>query len=232
MAVDEYLLGWTSRAGGCCWRFYQWDEPTLSLGYFQDYGDRDRHVSSRECPVVRRASGGGAILHDHELTYCLTVPSDHPLGRRRQWTYEAIHRTLIFVLARFGIQARLYGNSRIDDGKTSDFLCFNRRSAGDVVVADAKIAGSAQRRVADAVLQHGSVLLARSPVAPELPGLCDVTGEAIEPGDLMDAWRQRLAEILNFQWRTGSLSQEEEDQVARIVAEKYGHSSWITKCRR
>ncbi len=232
MAVDECLLGWTSRTGCCCWRFYQWDEPTLSLGYFQDYRDRDGHVASRECSLVRRASGGGAILHDRELTYCLTVPSDHPLGRRRQWTYEAVHRTLIAVLGDWGIRANLFGDSRAGGGRSDEFLCFQRRSAGDIVVADVKIAGSAQRRVANAVLQHGSVLLERSPAAPELPGLCDITGKSIDRGELIGCWQQRLAEVLRFRWRADSRSPDEDDQVARILAEKYGLSSWTTKCRR
>lgn len=232
MAVDEHLLGWTSATGCCCWRFYQWIEPTLSLGYFQQHDERSGHVASRDCPLVRRASGGGAILHDRELTYSLTVPSEHPLGRRRQWTYEAIHRTLIAVLAKWGIQAELFGASRPGEEISGDFLCFNRRTSGDVVVADVKIAGSAQRRVADAVLQHGSVLLRRTPAAPELPGLAEVTGKAIKPGDLIQAWRQELAEVLSFQWHDNRLSEEEEAHVARIVGEKFGNSSWTTKRRR
>ncbi len=232
MAVDEHLLDWTSRTGCCCWRFYEWAEPTLSLGYFQQYVDRDGHVASRGCPVVRRASGGGAILHDSELTYSLAVPSAHPLGRRRQWTYEAIHQTLIAVLSERGIQANLYGTPQPGGQRSGDFMCFSRRSSGDIVVGDVKIAGSAQRRVADAVLQHGSVLLRRTSVAPELPGLCEITGKAIETGDLMHVWRQRLAEVLRFRWREDSLSREEEEHVARIAAKKFGHSSWTRKHRR
>jgi len=232
MAVDEHLLDWTAQTGCCCWRFYQWAEPTLSLGYFQQYVDRDGHAASRGCPAVRRASGGGAILHDNELTYSLAVPSAHPLGRRRQWTYEAIHQTLIAVLSERGIQANLYGTPQPREQRSGDFLCFCRRSSGDIVLADVKIAGSAQRRVAHAVLQHGSVLLRRTSAAPELPGLCDITGKAIEPGDLMHHWRQRLAEVLQFRWHEDSLSGEEENQIARIVAEKYTKPSWTKKYRR
>ena len=232
MAVDEHLLGWTSDTGCCCWRFYRWAEPTLSFGYFQQYAERDGHGASRECPVVRRASGGGAIVHDEELTYSLTVPIDHPLGRRRQWTYEAIHQTLITVLAQWGIQANLYGTSGGCEGKSSDFLCFNRRTAGDVVVGDVKVAGSAQRRNAEGVLQHGSVLLRRTPAAPELAGIGDVTGTLIEACELLQAWRQQLAEVLRFQWHEDRLSGEEEAHVGRIVAEKYGHWSWTEKRRR
>ena len=229
MAVDEHLLGWTSDTGCCCWRFYQWAEPTLSFGYFQQYVDRGTHVASVGCPAVRRASGGGAILHDKELTYSLTVPAGHPLACRRQWTYEAVHQTLIAVLAEWGVQADIYGVSRPGETKSGDFLCFNRRSSGDVVVADVKIAGSAQRRVAGAVLQHGSVLLRRSQAAPELAGLFETTGTAIEPADLMLAWQRRLADALKFHWKDGQLSEPEEDHIAAIVTEKFGHSFWTEK---
>ncbi len=64
-------------------RFYQWNQPTLSLGYFQSYEDRGRHAASQECTVVRRQTGGGAILHDRELTYSLILPATHPLGATR-----------------------------------------------------------------------------------------------------------------------------------------------------
>ncbi len=231
MAVDEHLLGWTSRTGRCCWRFYQWAEPTLSLGYFQQYAARAEHEASRGCPVVRRASGGGAILHDRELTYSVTVPLDHPLGKRRQWMYDAVHQTLIAVLATKGIRASLFGSSSLGEERSAEFLCFKRRSAGDVVVAEAKIAGSAQRRSALAVLQHGSVLLCRSWAAPELPGLCEITGKTVEPEELMYLWRQQVGEALKLRWHADSLSQEEEEEVAGIVAEKYGSQSWTEKRR-
>jgi lipoate-protein ligase A len=232
MAVDEHLLGWTAENGCCCWRFYRWEEPTLSLGYFQQCAEREGHDASRECPVVRRASGGGAIVHDRELTYSLTVPAEHPLARRRQWTYEAIHQTLIAVLSPWGIQARLYGIPEGGEKKSREFLCFNRRSSGDVVVGGVKVAGSAQRRAAEAVLQHGSVLLHRSLAAPELAGVDETSGAIIEPDVLMLAWQQRLAEVLRFQWYQDCLSMEEKDNVARIVAEKFGNASWTEKRRR
>ncbi len=81
MAVDEMLLEWSAAQGGCCLRLYGWREATLSLGYFQEYADRAGHGPSRNCPVVRRLTGGGAIVHDAELTYSLVVPGGHPWRR-------------------------------------------------------------------------------------------------------------------------------------------------------
>src|SRR5690242_1143259 len=73
MAVDEALLETAADAGIATLRFYQWNEPTLSLGYFQAAAERNQHSMSSGCPLVRRASGGGAILHDRELTYSIAM---------------------------------------------------------------------------------------------------------------------------------------------------------------
>ena len=108
MAVDETLLEAAAAEGQCTLRFYQWAEPTLSLGYFQPYADRDRHAASRRCAVVRRASGGGAILHDFDVTYSLAVHDRHPLAIDRLRTYQVVHRALIEVLSQWGIEASMF----------------------------------------------------------------------------------------------------------------------------
>ena len=174
MAVDETLLESAADGGGFSLRFYRWQEPTLSLGYFQQYDDRWQHAASLNCPAVRRATGGGAILHDREITYSIAVPPGHRLAVKHIALYETIHAALIDVLAGYGIHASLCQAKAGKCGRSQPFLCFQRRSPGDVLLSDVKIAGSAQRRCRGAVLQHGSVLLARSPAAPELPGLAEV----------------------------------------------------------
>ena len=80
MAADEALLHTVSNTETPVLRFYQWQSPTLSLGYFQSYADRNQHAASLEADVVRRLSGGGAILHDQELTYSLVLPGSNPLA--------------------------------------------------------------------------------------------------------------------------------------------------------
>ena len=74
MAVDETLGEIAAESGIATLRFYGWSRPTLSLGYFQNYDERLSHSASMNCAIVRRASGGGAILHDRELTYSLALP--------------------------------------------------------------------------------------------------------------------------------------------------------------
>src|SRR5688572_17520100 len=98
MAIDEALLSDATENGVATLRFYQWSEPTLSLGYFQRYDERYQHTGSRDCAVVRRQSGGGAILHDRELTYSLALPAGHPLARDSQRLYSAIHEAFINML--------------------------------------------------------------------------------------------------------------------------------------
>ena len=75
MGVDEALREWAETAGGLGLRFYQWAPATLSLGYFQTHRSRALHAGSAQLPLVRRASGGGAIVHDRELTYSLVGPT-------------------------------------------------------------------------------------------------------------------------------------------------------------
>jgi lipoate-protein ligase A len=226
MAVDETLMEWSAATGGCCLRFYRWHEPTLSLGYFQVYEDRNRHPASLDCPAVRRASGGGAILHDVELTYSLVVPRSHRLAQGRLALYEAVHATLIEVLAKWGVKASLCGG---EDRKTTGqqpFLCFQRRAPGDVLVGPTKIAGSAQRRSAGAVLQHGSVLLARSAAAPELEGLKEAQETPIEGDRLVRLWLESLGGRLGLAWQDQPLGEPEIRRAAELMEGKFGANSW------
>ena len=94
MAVDEALLESAAERGVPTLRFYQWSEPTLSLGYFQHHADRLAHPDSRACPLVRRATGGGAIVHDVELTYSLALPGTHSFARESFALYGRVHQAI------------------------------------------------------------------------------------------------------------------------------------------
>ena len=222
MAVDELLLDQAAESGECAWRFYRWSAPTLSLGYFQTFADRRQHPASQPCAVVRRLTGGGAIVHDHELTYSLAIPSDHPLALARQRLYAMVHATLIETLADWSIAASLCPAQAPDE----PFLCFQRRAPGDVVVGHAKIAGSAQRRRRGAVLQHGSVLLSRSVAAPELDSLEDVSGRSLSSAQLIAAWTPRLVRTLRLAWHEASLSDAQRQAAQTLVASKYAAGRW------
>jgi lipoate-protein ligase A len=227
MAVDEALWESSGHTGRCCFRLYRWAEPTLSLGYFQAYDDRQQHLPSRSCAVVRRISGGGAIVHDAELTYSVVVPARYPAATRRQQLYEAVHDTIVEVLAGWGIDASIQPAGDSPQLAAQPFLCFERRAPGDVVVGAVKVAGSAQRRSQLAVLQHGSLLLARSQAAPELPGLEEIAGRRLAPDRLVAVWLERVSERLGLRWIEEGLSHNERHRASQLVAEKHATQGWI-----
>ncbi len=180
MAVDQAILESVEASLIPTLRFYGWLEPTLSLGYFQAYQSRFGHAASSACACVRRATGGGAILHDHELTYSLVMPMAVSATQARQRLYRDVHLAVVRSLADFGVRATPYRLDGRPDGQESAFLCFQRRTDEDLIVSGYKIVGSAQRRSRGAVLQHGSVLLRASRYAPELPGVFELTSQQID----------------------------------------------------
>lgn len=249
MAVDEALLNASAARGLATLRFYQWSEPTLSLGYFQAYDDRQTHAASRDCPCVRRHSGGGAIMHDRELTYSLALPASQLPAGGPLALYNVVHTSLVRVLGDLLPSAQkrleLCGPQRKRPVADEPFLCFQRRSDGDVLVAPEKngdsenpirsadssdkVIGSAQRKRRGAVLQHGSILLARSPRAPELPGIAELLGDAPDPAQLGERLAYELAKSLGFTLFRAELDAEERQSAEQIVRERFAAASWTRR---
>ncbi len=226
MAADQAIIESVEHSSVPTLRFYGWTEPTLSLGYFQHYESRNQHPASSQATCVRRSTGGGAILHDHELTYCLVVPMAASATRQRQDLYRHMHTTIADVLAELGVTARAYRLEAQGGGDRSAFLCFQRRTDEDLVVSGYKILGSAQRRSRHAVLQHGSLLLRASAYAPELPGISDLTASHVEPAELVKPIAQGLGQRLDLVWTSGRLSEQERLRGHQIEAERFGNSVW------
>lgn len=228
MAVDEALLLSAEETGVCCLRFYTWSDPTLSLGYFQPHQQRHEHQSSRQCAIVRRSTGGGAILHDRELTYSFTAPVDDRASRDVGEFYDAFHETLVSVLAGHGVSATLHqGASAPSAGEP--FLCFERRADGDVTMGGHKVAGSAQRRHKRALLQHGSVLIDRSRFAPELDGINDLADCSLSASDLADNWASVLADRLGLKLAADSLTQREAKVAEDLERTRFADTGWISR---
>jgi len=171
MAIDESLLVSAIEQRAATLRIYRWREPTVSLGYFQK--DDDPVLQSRFAglPRVRRLSGGGALLHDREITYSIALPDGHPLADAPTLLYDRVHAALVTLLNELGAPARVRGEKF---SEPEPFLCFGRGDPRDIVLSGSKIVGSAQRRRKGAILQHGALLLERSAHAPEFPGLFDL----------------------------------------------------------
>ncbi len=222
MAVDEFMMLQTLADGRPILRFYQWATPTLSLGYFQEYLERTTHTASLDCPCVRRHSGGGAILHDQELTYSLSIHASNRVASYQ--LYTAVHSALIDVCRQLGVTARL---STVD--QPVGFLCFQRRSQGDILLDDWKIAGSAQRRHRTVTLQHGSLLLRRSSSAPELPGIEDVGGNAIDDDQLIRECSRQIGDRLRMRLVEQPMNPVEQQKSSEIAAEKFGRQTWTRR---
>jgi len=234
MAVDEVLAETAADQGLCSLRFYQWREPTLSLGYFQKYAERESYAPSHELACVRRASGGGAIVHDRELTYTLAVPVAHPLAVDAMQLYNAVHESLIEAMSHSGITAQ----QCIEPGRLArdaePFLCFLRRAIGDVLISRpdfraAKICGSAQRRRRGAIVQHGSILLAASDFAPELPGIKELSGQSLTASALSTALGPILSRRLAVALNPATLTPAEEAAAEQFALDKYLADSWTRR---
>jgi lipoyl(octanoyl) transferase len=203
MAIDELLAEEAVRRGCLVIRVYAWSEPTVSLGAFQGLAEAESCAAIAGLPIVRRPSGGGAIIHGTDLTYAAAVPRAHPWGGTPQALYDGLHAAMVDVLRELGFDARLHAPSA-DDPPADALLCFSRRSPGDVVVRHgdapaAKVMGSAQRRFGTAVLQHGSLLLAACPrvaVAARHEGLAELAAgpAAWTARSLAERWTARIAE--------------------------------------
>jgi lipoate-protein ligase A len=226
MAVDEALLESAALTGQSTLRFYAWQDATLSLGYFQNYAARKTHAASHELPLVRRATGGGAIVHHHELTYSFASPITDRLAADVEQLYYTFHETLIDALSIFGIRAQLCDRPVKHDAEAAPFLCFQRRAKGDVLCGGAKIAGSAQRRRHGAVLQHGSVLLCTSPQSPELRSIAEVGERVLTPGELIRAWEPLLASKMSVSWALAELTSAEMARAAEVEQAKFSADSW------
>lgn len=189
MAVDEALLESAIAGGPATLRWYRWQIPTLSLGYFQAAAELETRTEWQTLPRVRRLTGGGTILHDHEWTYSCVLPANQKIVKHPYDLYDVIHHAICrWFQEALQLTLSLRGVTRHE--ATEPTLCFLRQDSHDVCYGSHKVLGSAQRRRKGALLQHGSLVLRRSAEAPELPGLCDLSDQP----DLADLQRQELAQ--------------------------------------
>lgn len=158
MARDTGLLTRATRTGECVFSVYSWSRPTISFGRNQparDSYDGDR-IRALDLDVVRRPTGGRAILHHREITYSVTAPlSEWPSLRE---TYGQINAILQRALSVLGVSARVATPAGRAPGP-SLLPCFESPTQGELIANGAKLVGSAQWRDDSALLQHGSILV-------------------------------------------------------------------------
>lgn len=227
MAVDEALLASAAETSAWQLRVYGWQAPTLSLGYFQRDDERLAHAASQHADVVRRASGGGAIVHDREVTYSLALPVRRG-DRDHRRLYGVVHSALVGMLNSLGVPATLQGPVG-NQPRVQSFLCFERRTEGDVLLQGVKIVGSAQRRSREGVLQHGSLLIARSTAAPELPGLESLASARLPWEEWQALVAHAILGAIGREPEPVALAASEVELAERLVTEKFGRSEWTMR---
>jgi lipoyl(octanoyl) transferase len=226
MACDEALLRSALHCGVASLRFYTWSEPTLSLGYFQAHQERLADPLLAKVAWVRRPTGGAAILHDRELTYALALPAGAPWHTEESWLCR-FHHAVAATLKGFGVESRavLCG----EDKKLGPFLCFLHHTPGDLVIAGHKVVGSAQRRPHGATMQHGSILIHRSPHTPSLPGIADISGANLAASDMERAISAELQKHTGWSFEPDDWTAAERSAAAHLEREKYATDAWNEK---
>ncbi len=244
MAVDEALLRHFDPAVSLpVLRLYGWEPPAFSVGRFQRPEEAlqlDR-CAAAGIPVVRRISGGGVIYHAAELTYAVVCAPRHISAVRGvKETFRALTAFLLRFYGNLGITASwaMDSPSAAGGGGARTPICFAGKEEYDIVIGGRKIGGNAQRRLKDAIFQHGSIPLRcalsealhffREPPA----GLIDGTTSLAQLGVTADpAWlRGELAgafrEALGVELIPSALTAEEEDTAAGLGAGRYGGDAW------
>jgi lipoyl(octanoyl) transferase len=246
MAVDEVLLdGVAAGSAPPTIRFYQWAPPCLSLGYFQAFevvdaaGCRNLGVD-----VVRRPTGGRAILHDRELTYSVALPL-RLLGNGGGVlpSYHRLSLALERGLRRLGVPVVLAPESAAQSGPDHGPACFDRPSAHEILLGGRKLVGSAQMRRATGILQHGSIVIEpridrllaclRLPdgsvdgIEDGVAGLAEV-GD-FEPAAIAVALADALVEEFEAMLVQSPLRPDERRAAEALAASKYQTVEWTER---
>lgn len=167
MALDEALLDWNSEGKiPPTIRFYGWNPPTLSIGYFQKV-EREidlEAVKKYGLGFVRRPTGGRGVLHDQELTYSVIVSEEHPeMPHTVTEAYRVISEGILQGFRKLGLDAYFAVPKTAEEREglknPRSAVCFDAPSWYELVVEGRKVAGSAQTRQKGVILQHGSILL-------------------------------------------------------------------------
>jgi lipoyl(octanoyl) transferase len=252
MAVDEAISqGIAAGVSPPTLRFYAWAPPCVSLGRNQAAAGVDfAACAARGYDVVRRPTGGRAILHTDELTYSLVASPHHPLMAGLVLdVYLRISHGLVAGLRNLGIVAEeAPGTNRA--GPDVSAACFEVPSAYEIVTSGRKILGSAQARRAQSVLQHGSLPLAgdvarvidclsfdsaaerdalRRSLADHATTVEAVTGRRVIYAEAVDALVGGMAEALNIEWVEAGLTEQERGWTAELIREKYANRQWTLR---
>jgi len=238
MAVDEAIFKAVSAGTSLpTLRFYTWEPPAVSVGYFQNsLGEVDLAVCRKMgIDVVRRLTGGRAVLHDRELTYSIISPDnasnfpDNILG-----TYKIVSSCLVSGLNSIGLNALLTSSVR-KAGRDSPSACFTSPSHYEITIDGKKLVGSAQRRGEGAFLQHGSILMEfdrekLEKVLHKTGGLDSVTSisehSCIDIAGLVSSLVMGFERGLGVSFSEGGMTDEEVALSKQYRKKRYSRPEW------
>ena len=206
MAIDEALL---EAAKVPSIRFYSWQSPALSFGYFGKFADVANYATERD--LVRRWTGGGIVFHGEDLTYSIIIPATEPaFGESPKSIYEKIHRALADALAERGqratVAAILDRGAGVSDAGYNEH-CFSNPVRADVMLNGRKVAGAAQRRTRAGLLHQGSIR--------------DV--------DLAEDFGERFAQALSAVCTDRKINDDVLKRARELAEHKYGTDIWLQK---
>ena len=255
MAVDETIL--EASAGGLVpptLRLYAWEPPCLSLGYAQPFSDvLPEILRAQGWDLVRRPTGGRAILHTDELTYSVAGPQAEPrLAGSVLESYRVLAQALLYALQLLAIpaQAQEKAGTASTGSPNQNPVCFEVPSNYEITVGGKKLIGSAQARRKEGVLQHGSLPLygdlTRIVQALSFPDITAreraavrlleraTTAERILSYPLgweraAQAFAQAFAHALNIQFEPEELSPQELERAEALLGEKYANPAWTSR---
>lgn len=232
MAVDEAILLSTVRGEAPpAFRLYAWKSPTVSIGCLQDPGP----LVSAGLPIVRRITGGRAVLHHREITYSIVCSSGDPLYQRGiSGAYLLISRAVAAALEEVGLDVSLARSRPVRRALKSE-ACFRSASRYEVLLGGRKVVGSAQRRFKTGFLQHGSILLDIDRAMTEklfgadaLSSMASVADHlaSFDEGELKDALIRTMARELQASFLQTSLTADEARLRDALMEKKYSNTCW------
>ncbi|CRK84107.1 lipoate--protein ligase family protein [Neobacillus massiliamazoniensis] len=258
MALDEALLDWHSDGKiPPVIRFYGWDPPTLSIGYFQKVEKEIdlEAVKTNKLGFVRRPTGGRGVLHEHELTYSVIVSEDHPeMPKTVTEAYRVISEGLLKGFQQLGLEAYFAVPKTVEERDAlknpRSAVCFDAPSWYELVVEGRKVAGSAQTRQKGVILQHGSILLdidedklfslfkypnervkerMKKAFNSKAVAINAISPRRISLEEAKEAFYKGFVEGLNIELEPYELSLEELEYVQKIAKERYENDEWNYK---
>ncbi|MQY59237.1 MAG: hypothetical protein GH144_06480 [Clostridia bacterium] len=215
MAIDEGIFIGREKLGlPATLRFYGWEPAAISIGYFQKIEDPSlKEYKRQKLTIVRRFTGGGAILHKNEITYSLACPTNEFIAFSNiKRTQQLVHQAIILALQSLRINAKL---KRKQSKKPDPYFCFVNPCQDDVVEDGQKIVGSAQRRRNRTFFQHGSIKI--SPESRE---------EKKNRGKIIDSLVLGFEKKFGIRLLPGQLTREEVKLSRELREVKYSTRNW------